>query len=138
MMPRRLILSRSGISLGLAWGGCAMSTKLVYLVRFVADMNAAAAFHRDKLGLQLKFQSPVWTEFATGETTLALHPASEKNPAGTCQPGFRVADLPAFYAARDRTGVAFTCEPTLQHGVLIARVLDTDGAECIISGAPVS
>jgi catechol 2,3-dioxygenase-like lactoylglutathione lyase family enzyme len=113
-----------------------MSTKLVYLIRFVADMNAAAAFHRDKLGLPLKFQSPVWTEFATGETTLALHPASEKNPAGSCQPGFRVADLAALYAEREKVGLTFTAEPTLQHGVLIARFLDTDGAECSISGAP--
>jgi hypothetical protein len=27
----------------------------------------------------LKFESPGWSEFVTGETTLALHPASDKN-----------------------------------------------------------
>jgi catechol 2,3-dioxygenase-like lactoylglutathione lyase family enzyme len=111
-----------------------MPTKLAYLIRFVGDMDAAAAFHRDKLGLQLKFQSPFWTEFVTGETTLALHPASEKNPAGSCQAGFRVDDLAALYAEREKVGLAFTVEPALQHGVLIARFLDTDGAECSISG----
>ena len=112
-----------------------MSTQLVYLIRFVADMDKATAFHRDTLGLPLKFQSPFWTEFRTGETTLALHPASEKNPAGTSQPGFRVANLATLYAERDAVGITFTAEPTLQHGVMIARFLDMDGAECSISGA---
>ncbi len=57
--------------------------KLGYVIKFVADMNRAVKFHRDVLGLPLKFESPGWSEFVTGETTLALHPASEKNPAGT-------------------------------------------------------
>ncbi|MEP7211222.1 MAG: VOC family protein [Alphaproteobacteria bacterium] len=111
-------------------------TKLVYLIRFVADMSEAIAFHRDKLGLQLKFQSPIWTEFSTGETTLALHPASEKNPAGTSLPGFRVADLDALYAERESMGLTFTCEPSLQHGVLVAYIVDQDGAVSRVSALP--
>jgi lactoylglutathione lyase len=107
--------------------------KLVYLIRFVADMSKAIAFHRDVLGLEVKFETPFWTEFATGETTLALHPASAENPAGTSQPGFRVADLAALYAERDARGLTFTAAPALQHGVLIARFLDMDGAACSIS-----
>jgi hypothetical protein len=54
--------------------------KLTYAIKFVADMDHAIRFHRDTLGLPLKFQSPGWSEFATGDTTLALHPASEKAP----------------------------------------------------------
>ena len=46
--------------------------KLAYAIKFVADMDRAVAFHRDVLGLMLKFQSPGWSEFLTGETTLAL------------------------------------------------------------------
>jgi len=34
----------------------------------------AVKFYRDVLGLTVKFESPGWSEFATGETTLALHP----------------------------------------------------------------
>ena len=45
-------------------------------------MDKAVKFYRDVVGLTLKFESPGWSEFVTGETTLALHPASEKNPAG--------------------------------------------------------
>ena len=57
-------------------------TQFRYVIKFVADMNRAVKFYRDTLGLQLKFESPGWSEFVTGETTLALHPASEKSPAG--------------------------------------------------------
>jgi hypothetical protein len=56
--------------------------KLTYVIKFVGDMDRAVAFHRDTLGLPLSFSSPGWSEFATGETKLGLHPASEKNPPG--------------------------------------------------------
>jgi len=63
-------------------------THFRYVIKFVADMGKAVKFYRDMLGLQLKFESPDWSEFVTGETTLALHPASEKNPAGKVELGF--------------------------------------------------
>ena len=63
-------------------GGTA-TMKLNYVIEFVADMGRAVKFYRDVLGLSLKFQSPGWSEFSTGETSLGLHPASEKNPAGS-------------------------------------------------------
>ena len=110
-----------------------MGARLVYLIKFVGDMGKAVAFHRDVLGLSLRFESPFWSEFDTGPTTLALHPASPKNPAGTCQPGFRVADLKGMYAGREGLGIGFSAEPTLQRGVLMGRFLDTDGAENGIS-----
>ena len=59
-----------------------MATRLTYVMKFVADMEAAVAFHRDVLGLRLRFQSAEWSEFDTGETTLALHGASDQEPAG--------------------------------------------------------
>jgi hypothetical protein len=40
-----------------------------YVIKFVADMNNAVKFYRDSLDLQLKFESPGWSEFVTGETT---------------------------------------------------------------------
>ena len=61
-------------------------------------MDRAVKFSRDVLGLPLKFESPGWSEFATGETTLALHPASEKNPAGTVELGYKVPDIHKFHA----------------------------------------
>jgi catechol 2,3-dioxygenase-like lactoylglutathione lyase family enzyme len=77
-------------------------------------MNRAVKFYRDVLGLSLKFESPGWSEFVTGETTLALHPASEKNPAGAFELGFTVADIQKFHEAMSAKGVRFSMPPTKQ------------------------
>jgi catechol 2,3-dioxygenase-like lactoylglutathione lyase family enzyme len=71
-------------------------TQFRYVIKFVADMNKAVKFYRDTLGLSLKFESTDWSEFVTGETTLALHLASVKNPAGKFNLRFTVADVEAF------------------------------------------
>lgn len=108
--------------------------RLSYVIKFVADMDRAVAFYRDTLGLPLRFQSPEWSEFETGGTTLALHMASDEHPAGSAQLGLGTEDLPGFYAARAQHGVTFTAPPTPVHGVQIARFLDSEGAECSIGG----
>ena len=82
-----------------------MTVKLGYTIHFVADMDRAVSFYRDTLGLTLKFASPAWTEFATGETTLALHPASSQNPAGSTQLGFVSAEIEKLH--RDLAGKAW-------------------------------
>jgi hypothetical protein len=64
--------------------------------------DKAVKFHCDVLGLKLKFDSPRWSKFATGETTFALHPASDKNPAGKVELGFTVADVEAFLPRHER------------------------------------
>ena len=108
--------------------------RLNYAIKFVSDMDSAVAFYRDTLGLTLKFQSPFWSEFETGETTLALHPASDVNPAGGVQLGFGTEDIDNFYAAGQAQGLRFTSEPREVHGTRIARFVDPDGAEISISG----
>jgi catechol 2,3-dioxygenase-like lactoylglutathione lyase family enzyme len=89
-------------------------TQLRYVIKFVADMDKAVKFHRDVLGLKVKFESPGWSEFVTGETTLALHPASDKNPVGKVELGFTVADVEAFYRDMSAKGVLFTMPPKKQ------------------------
>lgn len=106
-----------------------MTVKLAHVIKFVADMDQAVAFHRDVLGLPLKFATPGWSELGTGETTLALHPASDKYPPGTVQLGFHVDDLNTLYADRDRLGLTFTSEPTRIQGIVHAQFLDSEGAE---------
>ena len=108
--------------------------QLAYAIKYVADMDKAVAFHRDILGLTVRFASPFWSEFDTGGTTLALHAASDEHPAGSVQLGFRTGDLDAFYAAREANGIAFTQAPTPMHGVNIARFRDCEGAETSVSG----
>ena len=107
--------------------------KLNYVIKYVADMDKAVAFYRDRLGLELRFQSPDWTEFSTGETTLALHAASDSHPAGSASVGFGVDDIDRFYEDAKNDGVEFTAEPTETFGHRIARFKDCEGAECSVS-----
>ena len=108
--------------------------RLVYVIKFVADMDKGLAFYRDTMGLTVKMQSPFWSEFETGETVLALHPASAANPAGSCQLGFNLDDLRGFYERREQLGVTFTAPPAEQHGTLLARMKDCEDAEVSLSG----
>ena len=108
--------------------------RLNYAIKFVGDMESAVRFYRDTLGLTLRLESPFWSEFDTGETTLALHPASDDNPAGTVQLGLGTTDIDNFYASGQADGLAFTSPPTDVHGTRIARFRDIDGAEISVSG----
>jgi hypothetical protein len=111
-----------------------MHAKLAYVIKFADNMGNAVAYHRDTLGLPLKFQSPEWSEFATGDVTLALHAASPANPAGTVQFGYAVDDLTRLYENRAKNGIDFTSPPRAQHGALLAKFRDNEGRECSISG----
>jgi lactoylglutathione lyase len=106
-----------------------MIPKLAYIIEFVADMERAVKFYRDEVGFPLKFQSPGWSEFSTGETTLALHPASDKSPAGKIDIGFTVTDLQKFYQEMQAKGVKFLMPPTKQDfGNKLAQFVDSEGA----------
>jgi lactoylglutathione lyase len=108
--------------------------KLGYVIKFVDDMNRAVKFYRDVLGLPLKFESPGWSEFVTGETTLALHPASEKNPAGAVELGFTVADIQKFHQEMIAQRVQFSMPPTKQDfGGVLAQFVDSEGGRCSVS-----
>jgi lactoylglutathione lyase len=110
-----------------------MGPRLSYAIKFVDDMDRAVKFYRDALGLTLKFQSPGWSEFVTGETTLALHPASQKNPAGTVELGFTAAGLQQFYQEMTQKGVQFSMPPTKQDfGGLLAQFLDSENGRCSV------
>ena len=98
-------------------------------------MDRAVTFYRDMLGLPLKFQSPDWSEFMTGETTLALHPASPRNAAGTVELGFTVANVQGFYREKSQEGVQFSMPPTKQDfGGLLAQFVDSEGGHCSVAG----
>jgi predicted enzyme related to lactoylglutathione lyase len=112
----------------------AMAMKLSYAIKFVADMDRAIEFYKGKLGLQLKFQSPDWTEFDTGGTILALHMASKESPAGTVRLGFNTDDIDRVHSSLLAQGVKFARAPEPLHGVKIAAFLDSENSECSLSG----
>jgi catechol 2,3-dioxygenase-like lactoylglutathione lyase family enzyme len=105
----------------------------------VSDMSRSVAFYRDILGLSLKFESPGWSEFHTGATTLALHlirarvggegrvPAEPV--AGTCSIGFSVEDLAATHRELVARGAQFVLAPTEQanEGIRLTVCTDPDG-----------
>jgi uncharacterized glyoxalase superfamily protein PhnB len=62
------------------------------------------------------------SEFVTGETIVALHPASQKNLPGAVELGFNVPDLDKFHQEMKAKGVQFSMPPTRQDfGGLLAQ-----------------
>jgi predicted enzyme related to lactoylglutathione lyase len=113
-----------------------MAIKLGYAIHFVSDMDRAVAFYRDTVRLELKFKfsSPEWSEFATGTTTLALHPASAENPAGTTHLALHSDDIAGVHRSLTAAGVRFTRVPTPEHGITLAEFVDSEGARVSLSG----
>ena len=110
-----------------------------YTMIIVSDMQRSVEFYRDKLGIPLKFQSPDWTEFATGATTLALHgggiareyqdTGDQSKTAGACSIGFNVDDVDKTYEELKAKGIPFVMPPTQREGepIRLAVGLDPDG-----------
>jgi lactoylglutathione lyase len=107
-----------------------MSIKLTYAIKFVGDMDRAVKFYRDTLGLKLKFESPKWTEFLTGDTILALHFTTDKKTIGTVRLGFGTENIDAMYSDLKRQGVIFTRPPEPVHDAKIAEFIDSEGVSC--------
>lgn len=119
-----------------------MFQKIDYLMVMVSKMDASVKFYRDALGLKLKFESPGWSEFETGATTLALHivggagAKAPENPApGTVRLGFNVVDVDSAAQTLKERGVHFVQEPTLQarEGIKVGLVADPDGMRISIA-----
>ena len=116
-----------------------MLNKIDYAMVTVSDMARSVAFYRDVLGIPLKFESPDWSEFLTGATTLALHgggvaaEASHRGNgdkiAGTCSIGFNVEDVDKTYEELKAKGARFVMPPTQREGdgIKLAVCLDPDG-----------
>jgi lactoylglutathione lyase len=116
-----------------------MFKQIDYTMVVVSNMDKSVEFYRDKLGIPLKFQSPEWTEFLTGTTTLALHgggiartgpPAGDPSKqAGACSIGFNVENVDETYAQLQAKGIRFVMPPTQREGegIKLAVAIDPDG-----------
>jgi lactoylglutathione lyase len=111
-----------------------MPIKLGYAIHLVADMDRAVAFYRDVIGLELKFSSPAWSEYETGATTLALHPASAENAPGTTHLGLHADAIMAVHGCLRAAGVRFTRNAAPEHGITLAESADSEGARVSLSG----
>lgn len=115
-----------------------MFSKVDYIMVNVSDMSRSIAFYRDVLGFRIRFESPGWSEFETGSSTLALHhaplPAAAGAPqdgprAGTCSIGFSVKNLEETHAQIRGRGARFVMPPTVrkEEGIRLAVCIDPDG-----------
>jgi catechol 2,3-dioxygenase-like lactoylglutathione lyase family enzyme len=116
-----------------------MFKQLDYTMVIVSDMKRSVEFYRDKLGIPLKFESPEWTEFATGTTTFALHgggvsreyqdTGDQSQTAGACSIGFNVDDVDKTFAELKAKGIIFVMPPTQREGegIKLAVAIDPDG-----------
>ncbi len=103
----------------------------------VSNMDSSVLFYRDSLGLTLRFQSPDWTEFDMGSTTLALHGGAKQGPpsmskeqqAGTASIGFTVENVDKTVEELKAKGVRFVMGPTVRdnEGIRLAVAVDPDG-----------
>jgi lactoylglutathione lyase len=114
-----------------------MLMRLNFVIVYTSDMQRSVAFYRDTLGFPVKMESPDWTEFHTGATTLALHHAKPAErprvahgepKAGEAHLGLEVLDIEKFYEEEKAKGVEFTMPPTLREfGCKLAIFVDPDG-----------
>jgi lactoylglutathione lyase len=118
--------------------------RLNYSIVLVREMNRSVSFYRDVIGLNLRFQSPVWTEFATEGATVALHLVEDQGKeetgpvrerAGSCRPGLSVPNLTEFHARMLAMNVRCVQEPEQRFGSRIAQYLDPDGLVIAVSEA---
>ena len=102
----------------------------------VSDMDRSVRFYRDVLGLQLRFQSPDWSEFDVGGTTLALHGGGKpglgqgkEQLAGAASIGFNVDNVDAVYEALKAKGARTVMPPTQREGegIRLAVFAEPDG-----------
>jgi catechol 2,3-dioxygenase-like lactoylglutathione lyase family enzyme len=107
-----------------------------HTIVFVRDMRRSVKFYRDTIGLPLRFESPEWSEFATGSCNLALHKAVEgtapqagaERQAGHCHVGFTVTDLDDFHARMQALEVRCLDAPKIaDFGGRLAVYADPDG-----------
>jgi lactoylglutathione lyase len=121
--------------------------KIDYVMITVSNMARSVAFYKDKLGIPMKFGTPEWTEFQTGNTTLALHgggtaregPADPNaHYAGACSIGFNVDNLDLVYEQLQAKGVQFVMAPTARPGenIKLAVAVDPDGLAISFGEAP--
>jgi lactoylglutathione lyase len=92
-----------------------MDARLNQVIVYVSDMSRSVTFYRDVLGLPLHSASEHWSQFSTGEVTLALHLSRTSESASGS------ADLPAgrVELSLEVPNVELACEELQAKGVAV-------------------
>ena len=115
-----------------AGGGADRTPALATVIVNCADLPAALAFYRDRLGLRVASEAPHWVELDTGATRLALHtrPSGQNHPLHAGQRiayCFESPDLDAWVDEMRARGLHFATAPIEEEFGLYAEALDPDG-----------
>ena len=81
----------------------------------VRDVQRAAAFYRDTLGVPFLFEAPGMAFFQAGDVRLLLGLPEKQTGEPSSIVYFKVDDMGAAYHALVERGVAFTHEPRIIH-----------------------
>jgi predicted enzyme related to lactoylglutathione lyase len=108
-------------------------TQFRYVIKFVADMDKAVKFYRDVLGLQVKFESPGWSEFVTGENYSRAAAGFRQESSGKSRIGLHCCRSRGFLPGHECQGVQFSMPPKKQaFGGVLAQFVDSEGAHCSV------
>jgi catechol 2,3-dioxygenase-like lactoylglutathione lyase family enzyme len=101
---------------------------LDHVYYWTRDMDAAVAFYRDVVGLELvRREADAWAEFAAGPVRFALH-GTEDAPGRSGTAVFRVDDLDAARWTLEERGATFDAHVGEVEGrARFATVRDPDG-----------
>ena len=106
-----------------------MTVTKAYFMLFVVDMDRAAAFYREGVGLDVRFVSPEWSELAWRDATVALHGGATSTEQRVTGLGFEVDDLDAACKQVAAAGGTIVTAPRDRPGepIRLADVADTEG-----------
>jgi len=98
-----------------------------------SDMERSVAFYRDVLGMIPAIESPYWSQFDLGGTSLALHPVLEGNAPPLAVPmkgwviGMRTKDLGGLRTRLEAAGADVDAEYYEVPGATTLKFRDPDG-----------
>lgn len=105
-----------------------MKIDVIRFVLMAQDMGRAIAFYKDVVGLEVKFESPEWSELAFGDAIVALHGGGkgEFNNTGL---SFQVGDLETPCKDVEAGGGRVLNGPSDRAGepIKLARLADPEG-----------
>ena len=92
------------------------------------NMERAVAFYRDVIGLEVRVQSPWWSELTHGTSIVALH-GGGSGEFGATGLSFTVRDIDAACAAVVRGGGTVRSDPEDRgdEGIYLAELADPEG-----------
>ena len=106
-----------------------MTVTKAYFMLHVVDMDRAAGFYREGVGLGVRFVSPDWSELAWGDATVALHGGATSTERRLAGLGFEVDDLDSACKQIVAAGGMIVNAPRDRPGepIRLADVADTEG-----------